>query len=181
VKRVIKRALANGAGIDMVRLLMSDNEKGEMKMFNYNPEDASSAWPAGKYEASIEKVEESLSKKNNDPMLIVHVQVYGTGATVGQKQTINEYITAPPAGSGRKGSLWKLKAIATAVGLVDKFKTKTLKPKELVGKTALVELGVEEDPKFGDKNVITLYEKLERLSPQKVAVAVGAEDEEVPF
>jgi hypothetical protein len=165
----------------MVRLLMSDNEKGEMKMFEYDPETASSAWPAGKYEASIEKVEESLSKKNSDPMLIVHVKVYGNGKTLGQTQTINEYITAPSPSSGRKGSLWKLKAIATAVGLLDQFKTKTLKPKSLVGKTAMVELVVEEDPKFGDKNVIGLYEKLDRLSP-KVPVAAGAEeDEAVPF
>jgi hypothetical protein len=162
----------------MVRLLMGDNERGETTMFDYDPKQASNAWPEGEYEASIEKVEESISKKNSDPMLIVHVQVYGTGPTVGQKQTINEYITAPAPGSGRKGSLFKLKAIATAVGMLEQFKAKTLKPKTLVGKTVLVKLSVEEDPQFGDKNRIDSYAKLERLSAK---VAAGAEDDEVPF
>jgi hypothetical protein len=169
----------------MVRLLMSDNEKGEMKMFDYDPEQASSVWPAGEYEASIEKVEESISKEKvvdgrksgGDPMLVVHVQVYGAGNVAGQKQIIKEYITAPPPGSGRKGSLFKLKSIADAVGLLAEFKSKTLKPRTLVGKCAKVKLSVEEDSQFGDKNRIDSYAKLERLSP----VAAGAEDDEVPF
>jgi hypothetical protein len=104
---------------------MSDNEKGEMKMFDYDPE--SKHRVRGPQEStklrSRRSREISFSKKNGgDPMLVVHVQVYGAGNTTGQTQTINEYITAPPASSGRKGSLFKLKVIATAVGLLDQFK-----------------------------------------------------------
>ena len=146
--------------------------------FNYDPEQATNAWPAGQFEAAIIKVEEDLSKKTGDPMLKVSIEIYGTGKTTGQKTTIVEYITAPPPGSGRKGSLFKLKSIAAAVGLVEKFKAKTLKPKELVGKTMLVDVEIEEDPKFGDKNVITSFGKLERLSK---VVGGDDSDEEVPF
>lgn len=158
----------------MVRLLM----KGE-NVFDYDPSQASSAWPAGGYEATIEKVEESLSKEKKDPMLIITFKVYGMpgGPTKGQTISLKEYITAPPPDSGRKGSLWKLKVLADTLGLGEKFKTKTLRPKELNGKNLIVNLTVEESQQYGDQNRIDSYAKLERLT----AVAPAEVDEEVPF
>jgi Protein of unknown function (DUF669) len=148
--------------------------------FQYDPEMASSAWPAGSYEATITKTEESLSKKFSDPMLIVSYKIYGgpAGPTKGKvREDLKDYITAPPREAERTGSLFKLKAIAQALGAYEKFKGKTLKPKnDLVGKNLIVNLTVEESAQFGDQNRIESYGKLDRQP-----VAAGAEDDDVPF
>lgn len=147
-------------------------------MWNYNPKDAESSWPMAAYEATIEKVEETISKKSGDPMLNVHLTVYGPN---GQTQTLHEYITTAPAGSGRKGSLFKLRAIASALGLYEEFKAGKLNPHKLVGQNVLVQLAQEYDVQYGDKNVITQYSKLERLSPVTAGAAAEQDDSDLPF
>ena len=164
-----------GRSVEALRHLM----EGADMVFQYEPEQASNAWPVGSYEATIEKVEESISKAQGDPMLIVSYRVYGApgGPTRGKTLEMKDYITAPPADSGRKGSLFKLKAIAEVLGLADKFKTKALRPKQdLVGKNLIVNLTVRESAQYGDQNQVDSYAKLDRAPQVPVE-----EDEEVPF
>jgi hypothetical protein len=179
VRRIVKTQLAHGAGLEIVRRLMADKEGDVMSFFdNLDPEKAKSSWPAGSYEATITKVEESLTKAHGDPMLIVTYTVYGApgGPTRGKTLELKDYFTDPPTESGRKGSLWKLRALAHAVGLAEKFQTKTLRRKDLEGKNLIVELSSEYSEKYGDQNRVDSYTRLDR------APAVPVEDdEEVPF
>jgi|SRR5581483_6631861 len=157
---------------------LKETKKENDMSFEYDPEDASSSWPKASYEASIEKVEETISKKSGDPMLIVRYKIYGGPG--GSTQDLADYITNPPKGSGRKGSLYKLRSIAMVVGLYEEFQSGKLRPKQLVGKNLVVNLGQRIDPQYGDSNTIESYGKLER--PMAIAGAAGAgDDEEVPF
>lgn len=153
---------------------------------DYDPEKASTAWPVGSYEAAIVKVEESLSKEHGtpahgDPMLVVTYEIYGAaaGSTRGQKITLKDFFTNPPDGCAKKGSLWKLRALCTAVGLLEKFKAKTLKRRDLEGKNLIVNLSSSNDPQYGEQNKVDSYGKLEHAPAGKVAA--GAEDDDVPF
>lgn len=171
-------------GVDIgtiARLFGREKEKPMTSLdFQYDPKDASSAWPAGSYEATISKVEKSLSKANNDPMLVITYTVYGApgGPTRGQKLSdLKDFITNPPKSSGRKGGLWKLRALCEAVGLGPAFTAGKLNPKQLEGKNLIVSLTETYDAKYGDQNKIDSYAPLDRAPLAPAAEA----DDEVPF
>jgi hypothetical protein len=180
VKRIIKRALANGAGIDVVAALMGQQKGQPMTAldFQYDPNDASSAWPVGSYEATITKVEKSLSREHKDPMLIITYTVYGApaGPTKGKRLEVKDFITNPPKDSGRKGGIWKLRLICETVGLAREFSSGKLNPKALENRNLIVNFVIQQDPKYGDQNRIESYGKLDRAP-----LAAGAEDDDVPF
>ncbi len=175
MRRIYKQLLANDQWAVVERMM-----KGNQKMgWNYDPEDANSSWPAADYEATIERVVETVSKKTGDPMLDIHFLVYGMD---GQTQTVHEFITAPPKSSGRKGSLFKLRALAMIFGVYDAFKNGTLDPQSLRGQNLIVKLDRDVNPQFGDRNTIVGYEELKRpLAASTKAAPAAVVDEEVPF
>lgn len=166
---------ANGRGLEMLEALCLGERKKQMHSDwdSYDPQEASNAWPPMNYEGVIEKVEEKRSKKTDDPMLDVHIKVFNKA---GETQMLHEYITRPPADSGRKGSLFKLRQIAAAIGMEEKFRQGALRPRELVGKNVMVMLKVESNPQFGDQNKVDYYEPVNRTSAAK-----PDDDDEVPF
>lgn len=152
---------------------------------NYDPEKANSSWPEGSYEAAIIKAEETLSKEHGspahgDPTLVITYEIYGAaaGPSRGQKITLKDYFTDPPAGCAKKGSLWKLRTLCQAVGLIEKFKAKTIRRRDFEGKNLIVNLSSSFDEKYGDQNKVESYGKLDHAP---TAVAAGAEDDDVPF
>ena len=74
--------------------------------------------------------------------------------TFDQGYTVHEYITNPPKGAGRKGSLFKLRALAMVLGVYDAFKAGTLNPQTLRGCNLILKLDRQTDSNFGDRNVI---------------------------
>lgn len=146
-------------------------------MFEFDPATATSAWPTGQYEATIEKTEEGASRKT-DPMLIVTYKVYHPQ---GKTQTIIDYFVKPPSDGSRPGNLFKLKALCSAISpeVEAAFKTGKLDHKNMLrGKNVLLGLSIETDPKFGDRNRADTYTKLEREPLKKTGTD---DDEEVPF
>jgi hypothetical protein len=174
MKRNVKRALAHGAGLEMVRRLM-----GENNMFEFNPKEGTTAWDEGQFEATVEKTEEDVSKKG-DPMLKVTYTVYHPS---GKTQTLTDYFVRASSDGSRPGNLFRLKALCAAVGgeAEKAFKAGKLDHKSMLrGKNVLLTLGIEESTQYGDRNRVEAYAKLDRRSAQPVAAA-AEEDEAVPF
>lgn len=115
-------------------------------MPSYNAQDASGAIPAGEYEAIIASVEDGYSKQGNE-MQIVAFTVY----TDRGERTIKEYFTFGP------GALWKYRKVAEALGARDDFDNEQFDVSEYINAGLIVELEVEEDPEFGDKNRVMKY------------------------
>lgn len=140
----------------------------------YDPRSAISCLPEGTYEATIEKAEETTSKAGKD-MVVMHFKVYSNkGETV-----LKEYIVGE--------TLFKLKRIAQAIGGEAAFDKGEFVPEDYQGRNLSLELTVEEDPEFGDKNRIKRYQKLERKSARPAAKQsarafdVGQGDDDIPF
>ena len=117
-------------------------------MFQFDPKDAGNKLiPDGEYEATVVEAEELKSKAGN-AMLKLTIRVWANGNTF----QLVDYVVNP-------SSLWKLKRLAGAVGLIDKFETGSFDPRELVGKNFLagVKTKKDETAKYPDQNVIAKY------------------------
>lgn len=116
-------------------------------MFNYNPKDAKKLFDPGDYSAELTSFEEKLTKTGK-PMLVVNLQVYPHDA--GQAILLRDWIVAPD-------SIWKLKKLAGALGVSDKFENQTFDPNEFRGCSVVVSLKVKDDEKYGEQNTVTGY------------------------
>jgi hypothetical protein len=150
--------------------------------FNYNSKDASSALPEGKYPASLATCEEGTSKSSGCPMLTLTFKVY---TDKGGERTVYDYIVNP-------STLWKMKRLAKALGKDAEFKANTFQPADNIGANLTLELSMEEDDQYGDKNGVRGYEpstlgSTSRVSPPKGPVTAGTagyepiQEEDIPF
>lgn len=119
---------------------------------NYNPEDAVRLWPVGVYDATLTKVEATTSKVKPDgsggnPMEVWTLDVYDEN---GNKQIISDYVVIP-AGT------FKIKQLAQALDFEDEFKAGQFQAENHIGAGLAVELAIEKQPGFDDKNRIKKY------------------------
>jgi hypothetical protein len=115
-------------------------------MIPYNPADAIQCWTKGVYQATLAAVVEGTSKKGA-PMLTLSLQVYRSD---GREQTVREYITFPN-GTAR------LKRLAEALGEKQAFVSGTFDPASCIQRNLTVELEVEEQDGYPDKNRVAKY------------------------
>lgn len=150
--------------------------------FTYNSKDASGALPDGKYPASLESCEEGVSKSSGCPMLTLKFKVY---TPTGGERTVSDYIVNP-------STLWKMKRLAKALGKEADFKANTFQPSAHLGANLTLELDVQEDDQYGDKNNIKGYEPsaLGAATPRPKPAPVGRvaapggepiQEEDIPF
>ena len=125
-------------------------------MFNYDPKDASTCWPEGGYDATINSYEEGQSKSSGADMLTIEFEVYSGSQTM----RLKEYIVTP-------STVFKLKKIAVALGERAKFEKGQFNIAEHLGASIRLNLEVEENEDFGDRNVIRGYAKHEGDKPAR--------------
>jgi hypothetical protein len=115
--------------------------------FKYDPRSASRCLPAGNYEAVLESAEEATSKKGN-AMLVVKWTVFESADNY---REVKDFIVHP-------STVWKLKNIARAWGLLGSFEAGTFDLQDHLQKhiTVVMEIQVG-DPKYGEQNSIVGY------------------------
>src|SRR3990167_615490 len=114
-------------------------------MFQYNPKDAVTCNPPGRYQATIEKAEETESKAHN-PIVVLTFKVYRPSGTT---FTLTEYIVA--------ATVWKLKKISKVIGGEAAFDKGHFEAADYVGRNLELDVTVEFDEKYGDQNRIKSY------------------------
>ncbi len=126
--------------------------------FKYSHKDAVRVFPKGDYEAIIVAAVDGTSKTSGNPMLTVKFRVY---STTGGEMLLDEYIVTP-------GTVFKLGAIAKALGKSDEFKADTFDVERYIGKSLIVELDIEEgNGDYPEKNRIKKYKPLDRAASGK--------------
>lgn len=141
-------------------------------MFQFNPKDAEGGLiPDGEYDAQVIEVDEQTSKAGN-AMLKMTVRIWASGGTY----QLVDYVVNP-------SSLWKLKRLASSVGLNDEFETGSLDSKRLVGKSFLAGVKTKKDPsgKYRDANVITKYSPCNQSTAAPRGPAPTDADDELAF
>jgi len=137
----------------------------------YNPADAVNILPAGEYEAVLAKVEDKTSKKGNE-MQVLTWQVF---AADGKCVNVTDYIVNP-------STLFKLKKLAKAVGRLPEFEAGAFQAEQVVDCNIIVDVGIDSQPGFDDKNVIGNYKVLPTTTPAaakpREKAAIG---DEIPF
>lgn len=121
-------------------------------MFNYNPKDAKKIFEPGDYSAELGVFEEKATKTNK-PMLVVNMQVFPRDS--GPSIMMRDWIVNPD-------SIWKLKKLATALGVSDKFENQTFNPEDYQGNSVIVSLKVKDDPQYGEQNVVAGYKPFQK-------------------
>lgn len=119
---------------------------------DYNPDDAVRVWPAGNYDATLAKVEEKVSKRKPDgsggnPMEVWTLEVWDAN---GEKQLISDYVVIPSA-------TFKIKQLAVALGKEADFKARQFQASDYIGAGFIVELVVEKQDGYDDKNRVKKY------------------------
>src|SRR5690606_28105356 len=134
----------------------------------YDPANASSAWPAGWYDATIEKVEDGVSKSSGNEMQTVTFTVYDTN---GQQRDLTEYFV------NSSNSLWKYKQLAIALGQGEAFQAGSFNAANHTGDRLTIELKIEEDPEYGDKNRAKAFRAVKKAGgaprPQPASAPTG--------
>lgn len=146
----------------------------------YNAKDAVQTVPAGVYDASIKSYTETkkdgsrMQTKSGDPMCMVTFEVY-----VGERtRFVSDYFSAG-------AMLWKYKNLAKAIGKEDEFKAETFSAENHIGENLQLELTVEDDEQYGEKNRIKKFmpksagAPARTHGPAKGATPIGEDD--IPF
>lgn len=112
----------------------------------FDPKDAVNLMPDGEYDAEIVDAEEQRSSKGNDMMKLT-VRVFPGGGP----RIVFDYAVVP-------STLYKLKQLAGAAGLADKFASGELQAEDVKGQSVRVTIGTEPAKNgFDAKNKITRY------------------------
>jgi hypothetical protein len=114
-------------------------------MFEYNSEDAATAWPEGQYPATFLGAVDGVAKSSGQPMQTWAFEVFDD--VKGRKQTIKEYVTA--------ASLFKVRQFAAALNKAAEFKANKFFPEDHAGVSVMLDLKIEEaSDGFDEKNKI---------------------------
>lgn len=116
---------------------------------DYNASDASTCWPDGDYEASLEKVEDSTSKKTGNPMQVWTFRAFDAN---GRSQLVTEYVVVP-------ATTFKIKQLADALGCRAQFDAGTFQADDHIDEKVVLNLIVESQEGFDDKN------RVQRIKP----------------
>lgn len=112
----------------------------------YEAKDASKAWPAGDYDATLVKVEDAISKTSGNEMQKWTIKVYNSQ---GKETTIFNYVTGAFPLS--------IKFLAKALGKEDDFKANRFQADDYVGSNFRVTLSVEDNGEYGEQNKIKAW------------------------
>jgi hypothetical protein len=124
-----------------------------MSHFKVSHKDAVQVHPAGKYDASVSRVDETdtenrpLFSKKGEPMQKVVFECY----TNERSFKISQYFTA-------KSMAYFYKKLAAALGAADQFKRDEFNALNYIGHNLVLELEVEEDKGYGEQNRIKNFE-----------------------
>lgn len=138
----------------------------------FNPDDAVNLMPDGEYDAEIADAEEARSKNGNDMMKLT-VRVFPGGGP----RLLFDYAVVP-------STLYKLKQLAGAVGLADKFAKGELQPEDIKGKSVRVTIGTEPAKNgFEPKNKVTRYlpQEAGHVAPPAASRRAPVADDDIPF
>ena len=137
----------------------------------FDPAQANTLIRKGEYDLEFAVVEQTKSKKGAD-MWKLTVKVWPGGGV----RTVFDYIVFPQG-------LWRLKQIAAACGLQDKFDSGEMETSDIQGKSARGAVDIKEDKEFGDKNIITRYLPQDAGAPGPVAHNENGapEGDDLPF
>lgn len=125
----------------------------------YNAKDAIACLPAGTYDATVEAVTETTSKSGKE-MLVVSYRIYKPN---GGDTALKDYVVNP-------NGLWRLKRLAKAIGKTAEFESGVFRESDYVGSNLKLDLDVEEDEQYGDKNRIAGWVSKDAApSPQPAA------------
>jgi hypothetical protein len=113
-------------------------------MFQYDSKNAETAWEAGNYPAVFKGAIDGVSKSTGNEMQTWTFEVFDNRND--RKQVIKEYVTA--------SSLFKVRQLAQALGKSEDFKANNFYPEDHAGANVLVELKIEQQDGFDDKNRI---------------------------
>lgn len=111
----------------------------------YDPSAAIACLPAGTYDASIEKMEETTAKSGAE-MIVVTFCIYHDNQT----RKLKEWIVFP-------AFAWKLRRIAKAIDKMTAFESGVFKPGHYEGECLQLDLEVEDSPQYGEQNKIKGY------------------------
>lgn len=140
-----------------------------MEDFDYDPSEASTVWPEGDYQAVIKSYEVGTSKTSGAPMMTLKLTVYNGEQT----REIDDYIVRKTDTS--KGTMWKLKSLASALGKAEEFKAKTFQVRDHIGDVVSVYLTVQEaSGKYEERNQIGGYDEYTKPSPSATATTANA-------
>jgi hypothetical protein len=109
----------------------------------YNPEDSRIVWPDGIYSAHIEQAEEKISKAGNRMIEFTFVCFHRLHGIT----RVWEHVVVPK-------QLWKLKALASAVGRQAAYASGRFQAADYVGAHLELELNTECSKRYPPKNVI---------------------------
>jgi hypothetical protein len=165
----------------LVKLLNTDadtitkwKEKAGVEKFGeMDTQDGSSCWPAGDYDVTLIKVEETTSQKSGNPMEVWTFEAYNDG----RKQLIKEYVVIPAA-------TFKIKQMAIALGRKDEFDSGSFHAEDHLGASFIGTLSIEEgDANYDDKNRIAKLKPASSgaAAPQQARKTVAAGGSRPPF
>jgi hypothetical protein len=132
---------------------------------NYSPRDAEKCLPTGDYQASLKTCEEKTSKAGN-PMAVLTWEVYPDDQR--PPVLVKDYVVLPDG-------TWKIKRLAQALGKEPDFKTGHFQPEDQIGCSILLELRVEQQEGFDDKNAVKAYKPLAKAEPATGTARVTTE------
>jgi hypothetical protein len=146
--------------------------------FNYDPNDASSTWDKGVYAASLEAVDETISKNSGEAMQVLTFRCWHSD---GREQLIKEYIV--------RKTLWKLKAFAKAIGKLPDFIAAKFQAEDHINASLNVELRVDAAKDgFEEKNSIAKMlpsgidlNAEEKKPPAKSKTPDNVHQDDIPF
>ncbi len=110
----------------------------------YDPADAVMCWPKDDYDASLVKVEEAISKTSGNPMEVWTFEVFNKD---GRTQLVSDYVVIP-------GATFKIRQLAKALNRESDFKDKKFQAEQEIGCNVIVELTIENQQGYDDKNKI---------------------------
>jgi hypothetical protein len=140
---------------------------------------ADGLWPAGEYDFTVLKAEESVSSSGNSMATLV-VQVFNE---VGDTRNIYDYLVNTPKAQ------FKVRHFAASVGMLNQYESGNLEADEMVGKSGRLKLRITpEKDNYPAKNTIVDYLPCDEKSPRKpverkssAPAAMADLDDDIPF
>jgi hypothetical protein len=103
--------------------------------------------PSGTYSLTVGSAEETTSKSGN-PMIKLKLN---TLSPDGEAVVVFDHLVATAA------AIWMIEQFCLSAGLMEKYETGELTALDCEGVEVQAELGIEQDPKFGERNVVKKY------------------------
>ena len=127
--------------------------------------------PEGEYSFQISGAEDYISKAGNE-MIKLTVRVFKPD---GNFLLVDDYLS--------EKMLFKILHLCQSTGLEDKYNEGVLNPNDLIGKSAMLKLGIQKSDGYPDRNSIKDYivNKDADIPKDKLNKVIDGDDDEIPF